>query len=186
MAAPPLKIKRAVQLLEEGAVIAYPTEAVWGLGCDPGNRGAVQRLLALKQRPVAKGLILVAASVQQFAPWLDGLAPELIDKFSAHIGTVTWLIPANKHAAKWITGEHKSIALRVSAHKPTVNLCTAFGGPLVSTSANLAGKPPAHWPWQLHRLYGHGLDYIVPGSLGAPGRPSEIRDLMSNKVIRPA
>ena len=186
MAVPPLQIKRAVQLLYQGAIIAYPTEAVWGLGCDPNNQRAVHRLLALKQRPGAKGLILVAASVQQFAILLDGLAPALVDKFSSHIGAVTWLVPANKYAAKWITGEHNSIALRVSTHQPVVELCTAFAGPLVSTSANLAGKPPAHWPWQLHRLYGHGLDYIVPGSLGAPGRPSEIRDLMTDKVIRPA
>lgn len=183
----PIKYYRAAQKLRAGGVIAYPTEAVWGFGCDPDNQAAVAKLLALKQRPVSKGLILVAASVSQFSKYLEGLSPSLQDKFCRPTAApTTWLVPANKYAKSWITGDYKSIALRVSTYKPVVNLCVAFGAPVVSTSANTAGKPPCQWPWQMHQYLGGGLDYILPGSTGENTKPSEIRDLISDKVIRSA
>ena len=186
MAIMPLKLQRAVQQLQAGGVIAYPTEAVWGFGCDPDNQRAVAQLLALKGRPVDKGLILVAAHSDQFAPYLEGLEPELQRKFCQPTPyPVTWVVPANKQVKPWIKGSFSSVALRVSTHKLTVDLCLGFGGPIVSTSANLAGKPTMGWPWQFHRFLGAGLDAILPGQLGASTAPSEIRDLISDKVIRP-
>ncbi|MEH6911884.1 MAG: Sua5/YciO/YrdC/YwlC family protein [Oceanicoccus sp.] len=185
MAVLPIKYHRAARQLRAGGVIAYPTEAVWGFGCDPDNLKAVAKLLSLKQRPVSKGLILVAASIEQFSKYLEGLSPSLQDKFGRPTGVpTTWLVPVNKHAQPWVTGDYDSIALRVSAYKPVVDLCSAFGAPLVSTSANIAGKPPCQWPWQMHRYLGVGLDYILPGSTGGNAKPSEIRDLVSDKVIR--
>ncbi len=187
MAVMPLKLHRAVRHLQRGDVIAYPTEAVWGFGCDPANEHAVARLLQLKQRPVNKGLILVGASVDQFDAYLQGLEPALKDKFSqpSSIPT-TWLVPAAKSVPSWIKGDFDSIALRVSTYKPVVDLCLAYGGPLVSTSANTSGNHPCAWPWQLQRFLGRGLDYILPGQLGKASSPSEIRDLISDKVIRSA
>ena len=119
MASMSVKYHRAAQQLYSGGVIAYPTEAVWGFGCDPENQRAVDKLLALKQRPVSKGVILIAASVEQFSKYLDGLSPSLLEKFSrpSHVPT-TWLVPVNKYAEPWITGNHTSIALRVSTYKP--------------------------------------------------------------------
>ena len=182
-----LKVRRAIQQLERSGVIAYPTEAVWGFGCDADSQEAVVRLLKLKHRSVDKGLILVAASVDQFAAYLDGLSPALMDKFAQPTERpVTWLVPANNFVPDWIKGRYKSVALRVSTHKPVVDLCRAFGKPIVSTSANRAGQPPCKSPWPLYRLLGHGLDYIFPGPLGDLNSPSEIRDLISNKVIRGA
>ncbi len=187
MAVIPIKYHHAAQQLRGGGVIAYPTEAVWGFGCDPDNQKAVAKLLALKQRPVSKGLILVAASVEQFSQYLEGLSPSLHDKFERPTDApTTWLVPANKYAKPWITGNYNSIALRVSTYKPVVILCAAFGAPIVSTSANTAGKPPCQWPWKMHRYLGCGLDYILPGSTGENAKPSEIRDLISDKVFRPA
>jgi L-threonylcarbamoyladenylate synthase len=186
MAIMPLKVQRAVQQLQAGGVIAYPTEAVWGFGCDPDNRRAVSQLLVLKRRPVAKGLILVAADSDQFAPYLEGLDSGLRQTFcQPSLHPVTWLVPANEKVAPWVKGSFSSVALRVSTHKPIVDLCLAFGGPIVSTSANLAGKPTLGWPWQFHRYLGRGLDAILPGQLGGFTGPSEIRDLVSGKVIRP-
>jgi L-threonylcarbamoyladenylate synthase len=108
----PLKLERAVQQVRRGGVIAYPTEAVWGLGCDPLNSKAVGRLLAIKQRPVEKGLILVAASVEQFAPYLEHLSPQLLAKFSQVLPQpVTWLVSVNSFVPSWISGKFSSVAL---------------------------------------------------------------------------
>jgi L-threonylcarbamoyladenylate synthase len=183
----PHKIKVAAQLLAAGGVIAYPTEAVWGLGCDPDNRQAVLRLLSLKSRPVDKGLILVASSALQFTPYLQGLgAEQLAIMESSWPGPTTWVVPNNHYAPDWIRGDFQSIALRVSAHPIVIQLCNAFGGPIVSTSANLAGRPPCKWPWQIQRHWGSQLDWIVHGELGGGSRPSEIRDLLTDSVLRRA
>lgn len=181
------KIKVATQSLSAGGVIAYPSEAVWGLGCDPFNHDAVSRLLALKQRPVGKGLILVASSIEQFAPYLEGLDTALRARLeSSWPGPTTWLVPDNHFAPWWIRGDFTSVALRVSAHPVIGQLCRSFAGPIVSTSANRTGKPPCKWPWQLRRQWGEQLDWIVHGNLGGASKPTEIRDLVSDKVVRRA
>lgn len=131
-----------VTALRSGGVIAYPTEAVWGLGCDPDNDEAVAHLLRLKQRDPAKGLILVAGSIAQFAPWLEGLPLELHAPLAASWpGPNTWLVPDNGRTHALVRGAHDSVALRVSDHPGVIELCEAFGGPIVSTSANRAGEP---------------------------------------------
>lgn len=181
------KLRRAVAALDAGGVVAYPTEAIWGFGCEPHNPAAVAKLLRLKSRPVEKGLILVGASSEQFQPYLQGLEQRLIDKFCAPVDRpTTWLVPANKHVPVWIKGNFDSVALRVSAYKPVQDLCLMYGGPIVSTSANRSGYPPAVWPWSLRKFLGYGLDYVLPGSTGSASSPSEIKDLISDKVIRSA
>ena len=180
-----LKVKFAAEVIRAGGVIAYPTESVWGLGCDPHNRAAVSRLLALKQRDPAKGLILVAADMAQFSPYLKGLSRQHLSQLSlAWPGPLTFLVPDNGYAPRLITGKFKSVALRVSAHKQVADLCRAFGGPIVSTSANLAGLPTPRWPWLIHQQLGQGIDFLLPGCLGRSAKPSEIRDLITDKVIR--
>lgn len=181
----PLKLEFARRRLEAGAVIAYPTEGVWGLGCDPNNEMAVRKLLAIKQRDVAKGLILVGASIEQFANYLKGLDPTLLARLEASWpGPTTWLVPHNGYAPDWITGRHRKVALRVSAHQLVADLCNSFGGPIVSSSANIAGRPTPKWPWQVLQQLPE-LEYLLPGHLGGANRPSEIRDLVSDTVLRP-
>ncbi len=177
---------RAVHTLATGGVIAYPTEAVWGLGCDPFNAAAVERLLDLKQRPAHKGLILVAADLQQIAPLLDGLPAEQRDQLNrTWPGPVTWLIP-DPH--NWIPanvkGHFTSVAVRVSAHPVVRDLCRAWGGPLVSTSANLAGQPPFRSEWALRRNTRLRPDLIVPGQTQRLNKPTEIRDLPTGRIMR--
>jgi len=178
-------IRLAVQVLRAGGVIAYPTEGVWGLGCDPQNAHAVQRILKLKQRDPAKGLILVGGELQHFEPYLDHLAAGQVDRLRATWpGPVTWLVPANGVASSWITGRHPGLALRVSAHPQLADLCRAFGGPIVSTSANPSGRPAALSALRVRRYFPEGLDYILNGPLGGRRGPSAIRDLMTDKVLR--
>ncbi|MGR2739412.1 L-threonylcarbamoyladenylate synthase [Billgrantia sp. Q4P2] len=175
----------AVAALRAGGVIAYPTEGVWGLGCDPDNDEAVAHLLRLKERDPAKGLILVAASIGQFAPWLEGLAAELHAPLVASWpGPNTWLVPHNGRTHALVRGGHDCVALRVSAHPGVAALCQAFGGPLVSTSANRANEPSAMSAAEVREIFGDELDAIVEGELGGLDRPSTIRDLRSGRVLR--
>lgn len=174
-------------LLKRGGVVAYPTEAVWGLGCDPANEAAVLRLLALKQREVEKGLILIAARLEQLQPWihLDALPPDRqAEVLASWPGPNTWIVPPSGAAPRWITGVHDGIAVRVSAHPVVAALCDAFGGALVSTSANPAGAPA---PNALEQFDAHllaVLDGVVAGETGGLGRPSVIRVALTGQVLR--
>ena len=182
-----LKYQQAATVLRHGGVICYPTEAVWGIGCDPKNTAALKRLLHLKQRDPDKGLILIAANMEQLSPYLEGLTDtQLTALRQSWPGPKTWVIPHNGFAHPLIRGTFKSLAVRVSAHKPVIKLCTAFGGPIVSTSANISGREPPNWPWQLRHQFGNRLDFLLHGALGGQAKPSEIRDLISGKVLRPS
>ncbi|MCQ4348093.1 L-threonylcarbamoyladenylate synthase [Pseudomonas stutzeri] len=180
------RVQRAARVVREGGVIAYPTEAVWGLGCDPWNPEAVLRLLALKDRPMDKGLILVAADMAQF----DFLLADLPPAWRAELqlswpGPNTWLVPHQGRLPEWITGRHDSVALRVSDH-PLVRALCAHSGPLVSTSANPAGRPAARSRLRVEQYFGGALDGVLGGALGGRRNPSLIRDLRTGEVIRPS
>ena len=179
------QLDAAVNALRNDGVLACPTEAVWGLSCDPGSEAAVSRLLALKNRPVEKGLILVAASEQQLDFLLADLSPEQRATLSASWpGPNTWLVPHRGRVQPWVHGQFASVAVRVSAHPVVRALCEAWGGPLVSTSANPAGADPAMVADEVIEYFGDSLDGIVCGELGGASGPSQIRDLATGEVIR--
>ncbi len=182
-----LTLQTAVAALRAGGVIAYPTEAVWGLGCDPGHQVAVHALLQLKQRPVEKGMILVAADLQQLHGWarLDSL-PDARQRevLASWPGANTWILPAGPRAPTWITGSHSGVAVRISAHPLVAALCNAWGGPLVSTSANLAGEPPARGRDELDPRLLALLDGVLDGSTGGLAQPTPIRDALSGNILR--
>ena len=182
-----LDLHSAVAALRRGGVIAYPTEAVWGLGCDPMNEAAVMRLLAIKQRDVAKGLILIAAHVDQFDGLLDweALPPDRAeDVYDTWPGPNTWIVPARGRVPKWVTGDHAGVAARVSAHPTVVALCEAFGGPITSTSANAAGAPPAYSRDRLDSGLVADLDGVLAGETGGGSAPSTIRDARTGQGLR--
>ena len=178
------QLQQIAQKIRRGAVIAYPTEAVWGLGCDPFNATAVARLLALKDRPMHKGLILVAATIEQFAWLLDGLTTEQMAQLTASWpGPNTWLVPHHHRVPEWISGTHDSVAIRVSAHPLVAELC-ALTGPLVSTSANPSGLLPAKNRLRIEQYFHGQLDAVLSGNLGQSSSPSTIRDLRTGQVLR--
>lgn len=181
-----LSLRLAVDTLYAGGVIAYPTEAVWGLGCDPADPSACMRLLQIKQRPVSKGMILVAASMEQLQGLLEPLPEDWRATLRTHWpGPVTFLIPDPAGQIPWwIKGGHEAVAVRVSAHPLVAALCRRFGGPVVSTSANRAGRPPATSRLTVTRQLRRDLDYILPGPLGAEAAPSRIIDLASGRELR--
>ena len=178
-------LQSAVHALHQGQIVACPTEAVWGLSCDPDNDEALAHLMRLKQRDPAKGVIVVAASIDQLQPWLAGLPLELHAPLVASWpGPNTWLVPDNGRSHALVRGAHKSVALRVTAHPVMQALCNAFGGPVVSTSANLASEPPAMTADEVSALFGDELGAVIHGELGDNPRPSTIRDLVSGQVLR--
>ena len=181
-----IEVSEAAAVVNNGGIIAYPTEAVWGLGCDPWNWQAVDRVLALKQRPVAKGVILVGATQAQFAPLLDPLSPEQRAMLDASWpGPNTWLIPdPTRWVPDWIRGQFDTVAVRVSAHPVVAALCQAVGHPIVSTSANLAGQVPLLTAEAVQEQFGTVLDAIVQGATGGQKTPSRIQDLRSGKLVR--
>lgn len=173
-------------MLRNGGIIAYPTEAVWGLGCDPFNPAAVRRLLEIKRRPEHKGLILAAADERQ----IEALLAPLSDRQRAQLsatwpGPNTWLLPdARQLIPRWIKGRHSGVAVRVSAHPVVQALCDAFGGPLVSTSANASSAHPAKSKTKVRAYFGCNIDFIVDGALGGLDKPTTIRSLIDNSVVR--
>lgn len=184
---PALSLPEAARLLHSGGLIAYPTEAVWGLGCDPFNPEAIARLLALKQRPSSKGLILIAATPEQLAPLLDWSAvpAQHQDEIRASWpGPFTWVIPCRPDVPAALRDAHDSLAVRVTAHPVASALCRAFGGPVVSTSANRSDQEPARHKDQLDPALLAGLDGWLPGDTDAAARPSQIRDARSGAVLR--
>ena len=165
-----------------GGIFAYPTEAVYGLGCDPDNEKAILRLLALKQRPINKGLILVASDFSQVEKYLKPLSGEQLT-FTQPSAT-TYIYPALNSAPKWLKGDFDSLAIRISQHPIVHELCKTLDSALVSTSANLSGQTPAKSSAEVSDQLGNKIDAILEGKLGDLLTPSVIRDSISGEIIR--
>ena len=183
----PFRLREAARSIRVGATIAYPTEAVYGLGCNPLDPDAVYRILALKQRPVTKGLILIAADFVQLQPFVQRLPQDRMQEILASWpGPNTWLLPCVPGCPIWLSGRHDTLAVRVTDHPIAAALCRAARSPLVSTSANRAGRRPATTALQVRSRFGRSIDAIVPGAVGGLTRPTTIRDGSSGTIIRAA
>lgn len=182
---PEFRLRRYAVLLAAGGILAYPTESVYGLGCDPRRHDAVARLLELKGRSARKGLILIAAEASHLIGYAAPIAEEITARITATWpGPVTWVLPAASGLPAWLTANRGTIALRVTAHPVAAALCRAFGGPLVSTSANRAGAIPARTALRARLLFGPRLDAVVPGQVGGLERPTRIMDARTGRVLR--
>ena len=179
-------LERAVRVLRAGGVIAYPTEGVWGLGCDPLDQAAVARILVLKGRDPDQGLILVAASIEQVEPYLQRLPLAARHELQrSWPGGTTWVVPVVGEVPGWIVGRHSSVALRVTDHPQVIALCERFGSAIVSTSANPHGRPAARSLLKVRQYFRDRVDYVLPGELGGRRQPSQIRDALTGRMLRP-
>jgi L-threonylcarbamoyladenylate synthase len=182
-----LKLHKARIILQNSGVIAYPTEGVYGLGCDPDCEPAVMKILTLKQRKWQQGLILIAADIRQLQPYLAPLNAEILQPVLeswAQQQVITWLLPARVGTPKWLTGESHKLAVRVTHHPLARELCQVWGKPLVSTSANRSGCAPARNNLQVRLQLGRELDYIISGEVGTLNKPSQIRDAITQQIFR--
>jgi L-threonylcarbamoyladenylate synthase len=178
-------IREAVRRLDGGGVIAYPTETVFGLGCDPFNAQAVLRVLDLKQRSIEHGLILIASDFGHLEPLLLPLSVTVRKRIlETWPGPVTWTLPCLPEIPAWLRGGHRSLAVRLTSHPLARTLCAAWNGPLVSTSANRHGKTPAISALGVRMAFNDELDYILHGNVAGAGKPSEIRDGITGRVLR--
>lgn len=177
----------AISHIRQGGVLAYPTEAVYGLGCDPGRLDSVQRILELKQRSPDKGLILIAADFAQIEPYLLPLDARISARVTpTWPGPVTWLLPVKPDVSTLIRGSHSTLAVRVTAHPACRELCLQLGHPLVSTSANLTGQEPARSAQEIWQQFDETLLCILDAPLGGQHQPTEIRHGLTGEIVRPA
>lgn len=177
-------IQQAVLALTSGGVISYPTEGVFGLGCLPHDISAIYRLLAIKRRSAAKGLILIASDADQLEGWVSASDPELP---AADSNTpTTWIVSPGERSHALLQGEHSSLAVRLTTNPVAYALCAALGSPIISTSANFSGRPVARNAYILRRQFGSLVDYVAPGRCGPASGPSTIRILATGQTIRPA
>ncbi|MGC7590247.1 Sua5/YciO/YrdC/YwlC family protein [Bisgaard Taxon 46] len=181
-----MNIQQIVAQLKQNEVVAYPTEAVFGLGCNPNSESAVQKLLILKQRPIEKGLILVAPNLDYLLPFIDTSNFE-----DAHWQRLqgqyerptTWVVPAKSTTPKFLTGQFDSIAVRLCQHDAVKQLCEQAGFALTSTSANLTTLPPCRTAQEVRAQFGEDFP-VLDLPVGRATNPSEIRDLFTNQLFR--
>ena len=178
------KLRRAARIIRGGGVIAYPTEAVFGLGCDPACDAALARILAIKGRPADAGFILIAAGLVQLRGWIAPTPAEQRRLAARTARPVTWVVTAGPRATPVLTGGRATVAVRVTAHPVAAALCRAAAMPLVSTSANIHGRPQARTALAVRRRLGARLDLVMPGAVGGQQRPTEIRDARTGAVLR--
>ncbi len=174
---------KAAEVLLGGGVIAYPTEGVFGLGCLPQDTDAVQRLLDIKKRDPSKGLILIAANASQFDDWID-LPDAVLMPEPDPTKPITWIVPASSRVPPVVRGDNAGLAVRITTNPVAGNICRSVASPVVSTSANLSGQAVAPDEETLRRQFGDLVDYVVPGACGPASGPSEIRELLSGKILR--
>jgi L-threonylcarbamoyladenylate synthase len=177
-------LQHVADIYHSGGIFAYPTESVFGLGCDPQNESAVNRLLKIKQRPVSKGLILIASRLEQLDRYIDITESQAQIILNNLQPPVSWLVKTSDHCPKWVTGKHHSLAIRITQHPVAQRLCDYINQPLVSTSANPATKIPARTAAEVTQYFGDAIDFIVPGETGGLVNPTEIRNLMTGEIIR--
>ncbi len=176
---------QSAQLIKLGGVIAYPTETVYGLGCDPLNIDAVLKLIALKNRPISKGFIIVAAEVGQLSPYIESNQTEINSTLlSPGKQPTTWVFKAQPWVPAWLTGQHTTLAVRLTSHPFAKALCSQLQHPIISTSANPAGVKPARNHYILRKWFGDDLDFILPGTPPAHSTPSLIKDVKTGLILR--
>jgi L-threonylcarbamoyladenylate synthase len=171
--------------LRRGGLIAYPTESCYGLGCDPRNPRALKRLIRLKGRSAAKGLLLIADHYRRLQPFIRALSPaDRARMQQSWPGPVTWVVPASGACSPLLTGGRDTLAVRVTAHPGAARLCRRLGMALVSTSANKSGKKPAKTAAECRRIFGAQVR-VIDGRIGTRKRPSTLTDLTTGTVLRP-
>ncbi len=171
--------------LKRSGLIAYPTESCYGLGCDPRNPRALARLVRIKGRSAAKGLLLIADRFRRLRPFISPLpAADRARMQKSWPGPVTWVVPASGACHPLLTGGRPTIAVRVTAHPGAARLCRELGMALVSTSANKSGKKPAKTAAECRRIFGARVR-VIDGRIGTRRRPSTLIDLATGTVLRP-
>ena len=177
-------IEKSVEIVNQGGVIAYPTESTYGLGCDPANLDALKRILQIKQRPAEKGLIILVSNIEQAKPYLQPLDSAQLEQMTQpRERATTWLVARNSELPIELCGTHPKIAVRITQHPIARAICEGLGYPLVSTSCNLSGQEALSDAEVIEAQMGEQLDLVVPGEVGGQAA-SQIIDLETGRILR--
>ena len=180
-----LPIQRAVSTLKNGGLIAYPTEGVFGIGCDPLQQPALQRVVEIKQRDAGKGLIIVCAEFSQLEPFIEPLDSATQQRLLATWpGAVTWIVKANPSLPALLTGGRDTIAVRVSQHPVVAEITRQFERPIVSTSANYSGQAACTSAAAVRQTLGEKIDLVLDAAVGGQQGATPIFDAATGKQIR--
>lgn len=174
-------LQSAVEVIRKGGIVAYPVESCYGLGCDPRNHDAVERIIKLKKRCRHKGVVIIASTPKQLLQYTDDIPEHVLASWP---GAYTWLLPANQNVPANIHGKHTTVAVRITAHPLAAALCTLANSAIVSTSANRAGQVPVTNYREMMRRFGDSVDLVLPGKVGSRTLPSTITDATTRQVIR--
>ena len=176
-------IRHAAHIIRRGGIIAYPTDTIYGLGCDPYNQDAVARLKRIKQRPSHKQFILLAGDIDQIKPFTH-LSKEQQKAITENIEPTSWVVEARQNVPAWLVNDSNTITIRLCRQNDVQLLCHILGHAIISTSANLAGKTPARNALELHQNFHNTIDKIMANNQKLTAKPSKIIRLCDNLVIR--
>ncbi len=173
-----------VKDVKNGAVFAYPTEAVFGLGCDIKNKSSIKKILEIKQRDISKGLIVISDNLEKVRNLIDDNYYKIFVEQNSNGKPTTWLCPASDLVLPEITGKSKKIAIRITTHKVSCDICKLLDFPIISTSANKSGDDPIVESNEFNNYFNNHVDYIIAGKVGDSKKPSRILDLITKEVLR--
>ena len=183
-------IAEAVKVLEAGGLILYPTDTVWGIGCDACNPEAVAKVYRLKQRPDSKALITLVGEVGDIARWVESVPPAAVELIERERRPVTVVFDHGRGLAANLLAEDGSVGLRVTAERYSHALCEALGRPVVSTSANVSGKPTPTAFCEISAEIIGDVDYVATYRRDdkQPRQPSMVVKMEADgsyKILRP-
>ena len=179
-------LAEAVQTLRDGGIILYPTDTVWGLGCDATNPSAVRKIFGIKRRDDSKSLVLLASDLDMVAKYVRQVPSIAVDLVEVNDAPMTLIYPEGLvseegkpdrfHLAPEVVAEDGSVGIRIPLMDFCRDLAYKLGRPLVSTSANISGEPTPHSFREIAEEIRSAVDYTVPAPLekGSTGKPSQI------------
>ena len=182
-------LREAVRVLREGGIILYPTDTVWGIGCDATNAAAVERIYRLKRRQDSKAMLCLldgAGKLQGYVKQIPSVAWDLLESTGEpEQRPLTIIYPGAKNVAENLLAEDGSLGIRITEEPFSKNLCAMLRHPLVSTSANISGEPTARSFREISEEIRHGVDYICRFRQKDPckGKPSSIIKLGVNNEV---
>lgn len=178
-------IQFAAHQIRQGGIIIYPTDTVYGLGCDPMNPDAITRLNQLKQREPGKGLILLGHTLALFKDYINELTASDQKKLTQTDRPTSWIVSAKPSLPHWLTNPQRTVAIRITQHPVVTELCQRLNHPLVSTSANFSGKQTIRNALQAHKYFHDKVDAILIDDRHLSGQASTIKTLDTLSTLRP-
>jgi L-threonylcarbamoyladenylate synthase len=176
-------IRHAAHIIRLGGIIAYPTDTIYGLGCDPFNADAVERINLIKLRPQNKYFILLAGDLDEVRS-LIAITSEQEQTITQNTEATSWVVSASEQAPSWLTDNNHMLTIRISRHDTVKKLCRSLGHAIISTSANISGKKPAKNAMELHKYFHRKVDKILLSNKSQAAKPSKIIRLCDNYIIR--